>query len=132
MQWCKLFKSVSEKHAPTKTRVKNMNIPWMTPDLQQSMRDRDFHLKQAHKTNLQQHWDQYRQLRCQINQQVKINKSNYYQHIINNNKDNPAGLWKTLIISPNLENWLSYFYIQIWRSYTLSNNYTDQLRYWQP
>ena len=86
------------KHAPMKTRrVKSATkIPWMTPDLIQSMRNRDFHLKQAHKTNSNYHWEKYREVKNYINKQVKLCKSNYYQNLINVNKDNPAGLWKSL------------------------------------
>ena len=68
----------------------------MTPDLIQSMRNRDFHLKQAHKTNSNYHWEKYREVKNYINKQVKLCKSNYYQNLINVNKDNPAGLWKSL------------------------------------
>ena len=62
----------------------------MTPDLIQSMRNRDFHLKQAHKTNSNYHWEKYREVKNYINKHY-IN-----QNLINVNKDNPAGLWKSL------------------------------------
>ena len=65
-------------------------------DLIQSVRNRDFHLKQAHKTNSNYHWKKYREIKNYINKQVKLCKSNYYQNLINVNKDNPAGLWKSL------------------------------------
>ena len=71
-------------------------IPWMTPDLIESMRNRDFHLKQAHKTNSNYNWKKYRKVKIYLYKQVKLCKSNYYQNLINVNKDNPAGLWKSL------------------------------------
>ena len=71
-------------------------IPWLTPDLIESMRNRDFHLKQAHKTNSNYNWKKYRKVKIYLYKQVKLCKSNYYQNLINVNKDNPAGLWKSL------------------------------------
>ncbi len=76
-----------------KTAVK---APWMTSELLDHMRERDFHLKYAQKYNSEYHWSTYCDLKNFINQQIKICKSNYYQNLINNNRDKPAELWKTI------------------------------------
>ena len=68
----------------------------MIPELLQSMRERDHHQNKAHKTNSAYHWRKYRELKNYVTNQVKLTKSNYYQNLINSNKDNPAALWKTL------------------------------------
>ena len=96
--WCNLFSVIAEKHAPIKSRrVKCINkAPWITPELTKLMRERDFHQKQAHKTNSEYHWVKFRQLRNFINNQIKLAKSKYYRDTINADKDNPSGLWKTL------------------------------------
>ena len=60
------------------------------------MRERDFHLKHAQKYNSEYHWNTYRDLKNFINQQVKICKSNCYQNLINDNRDKPTELWKTI------------------------------------
>ena len=60
------------------------------------MHERDYHQKQAHKTNLEYHWQQFRELRNPVNNQVKLAKSKYYQDSVNANKNNPSNLWKTL------------------------------------
>ena len=60
------------------------------------MRERDYHQKQAHKTNSEYHWAKFRQLRNLVNKQIKLGKSKYYQDAVNADKDNPSGLWKTL------------------------------------
>ena len=97
-KWCDTFSESANKHAPIKTkRVKTtVKAPWMTSELLELMRERDFHLKHAKKSNSDYHWNTYRELRNFINQQVKICKSNYYQNLITSNKDNPGELWKTI------------------------------------
>ena len=60
------------------------------------MWERDYHQKQAHKTNSEYHWAKFRQLRNLVNKQIKLGKSKYYQDAVNADKDNPSGLWKTL------------------------------------
>ncbi len=78
-------------------RVKSMSkSPWITPELTELMRERDYHQKQAHKTNSEYHWQHFRQLRNHVNNQVKLAKSKYFQDSVNSNKDKPSDLWKTL------------------------------------
>ena len=96
--WCNKFSEIVDKHAPIKTRrVKcTSKSPWITPELTELMRERDYHQKHAHKTNSEYHWQQFRELRNQVNSQIKLAKSKYYQDSVNANKDNPSDLWKTL------------------------------------
>ena len=60
------------------------------------MHKRDYHQKQAHKTNLEYHRQKFRELRNLVNNQIKLAKSKYYQDSVNANKNNPSNLWKTL------------------------------------
>ena len=46
--------------------------------------------------NLEYHWQQFRELRNLVNNQIKLAKSKYYQDSVNANKDNPSNLWKAL------------------------------------
>ena len=96
--WCNKFSEIADKHAPIKTRrAKCTNkSPWITPELTELMHERDYHQKQAHKTNLEYHWQQFRELRNLVNNQVKLARSKYYQDSVNANKNNPSNLWKTL------------------------------------
>ena len=46
--WYTLFTDVANRHAPIKkTRIKGAKISWMTSDLKNAMRDRDFHHAKA-------------------------------------------------------------------------------------
>ena len=96
--WCQTFSETADKHAPIKTRrVKcTSKSPWITQELTQLMRERDYHQKQAHKTNSDYHWQKFRELRNYINNQIKLAKTKYYQDTVKANKDNPSDLWKTL------------------------------------
>ena len=59
--WNTLFTDVANKHAPIKkTRIKGAKTPWMTSDLKNAMRDRDFHHTKAIKTNSKYHWDMFK------------------------------------------------------------------------
>ena len=50
-------------------RVKSTVIaPWMTSELLNLMRERDFHLKHAQKYNSEYHWNTYRDLKNFINE----------------------------------------------------------------
>jgi hypothetical protein len=60
------------------------------------MREQDYHQKHVHKTNSEYHWQKFRELRNQVNSQIKLAKCKYYQDSVNANKDNPSDLWKTL------------------------------------
>jgi hypothetical protein len=68
-KWCDTFSESANKHAPIKTkRVKTtVKAPWMTSELLELMRERDFHLKHAQKSNSDYHWNTYRELRNFIN-----------------------------------------------------------------
>jgi hypothetical protein len=86
-------------------KVKGVNIPWMTAELSQAMQQRDHHLKKAQKNQSKIHWSAYRKYRCFVNKKVRECKSQYYENLIKENKNNPSGLWKTLheLTSPNIK-----------------------------
>ena len=95
----KTCSEAAEKHDPIKSRrVKCINKPpWITSELTELMRERDYHQKQAHKTNSEYHWAKFRQLRNLVNKQIKLGKSKYYQECRKFwSGPNPSGLWKTL------------------------------------
>ena len=50
-------------------------------------------LKKAQKTQSKTHWSAYRKYRYLVNKNLK---SQYYENLIKENKNNPSGPWKTL------------------------------------
>ncbi len=60
--WEKLFTDIADRHAPTrKLRVKGRHAPWITANLSNAMRDRDYHKRKAIKSNSEYHWKLYKQ-----------------------------------------------------------------------
>ena len=94
--WNTLFTDVANKHAPIKKiRIKGAKTPWMTSDLKNAMRDRDFNHAKAIKTNSKYHWDMFKKMKNFVNKEVKKCKAECYSDLINKNKGNPSELWKT-------------------------------------
>ena len=97
LAWNDLFFSTANKHAPIKTtRIKGFKFPWLTTELMDTMRKRDFYRKKAKKSNLQSHWVLYKKLRNLVNSEVKRCKAEYYTRLIDQNRQNQSALWKTL------------------------------------
>ena len=95
--WNLLISDIANKHAPIKKiHIKGTQTPWLTAKLKDVMRDRDYHHRKAVKSNSEFHWNMYKKLKCLVNKQVKKSKADYYLELINNNKGNSSGLWKTL------------------------------------
>ncbi len=68
-----------DKHAPLRSRrVKNRKSPWITKELRQKMRHRDSLKKKANLSNDPQIWQQYKQTRNRINNEIKEVKRNYF------------------------------------------------------
>ena len=96
--WNDLFTSVADQHAPIKqTRWKGFQAPRIISDLNQTMRDRDFHHSKVVKTKSPHHSKmKKKKLRLYVNKLVCECKSDNYQDLILKNKGNPSKLWKTL------------------------------------
>ena len=89
--WNTLFTDFANRHAPIKNnRIKVAKTPWMTSDLKNAMRDRDFHYAKAIKTNSKCHWEMYKKMKNFTNKEVKKYKAGYYSDLINKNKGNPS------------------------------------------
>ena len=70
-------------HAPIKTkRVRSGNVPWITSDLTEGMRDRDVAKRKAIKSNDNHDWAVYKRLRNTINGEVKSTKASYYANTL--------------------------------------------------
>ena len=55
--WNRLFNEVADSHARLKKRrVKGTQAPWMNNKITEAMRDRNYHLRKAQKSNSAYHW----------------------------------------------------------------------------
>ena len=97
LTWNKLFTEVADSHAPLKRRrVKGTTAPWMNNKIAEAMRDRNYHLRKAQKSNSTYHWGMYRKLRNFVNREIKSSKSNYYCNLIEESKGDFSMVWKAV------------------------------------
>ena len=68
----------------------------MTSELNQSMRDRDYHHRKAIKSQSCHDWSMYKKLKVYVNKQVAKCKSEYNLNLINEYKNNSGRLWNTV------------------------------------
>lgn len=97
LTWNKLFTEVLDSRAPLKKRrVKGTTAPWMNNKIAEAMRDRNYHLRKAQKSNSTYHWGMYRKLRNFVNREIKSSKSNYYCNLIEEGKGDSSLVWKAV------------------------------------
>ena len=66
----------------------------MNNKIAEAMRDRNYHLRKAQKSNSTYHWGMYRKLRNFVNREIKSSKSNYYCNLIEESKGDSSMVWK--------------------------------------
>ena len=90
-----IFEHLLNFHAPLKKRkVRNEYSPWITSDIKRSMEERDRMKKLASKDpNL---WPKYKILRNKVTNRIRLSVTNYFQELVNKNKNDPKKMWKTI------------------------------------
>ena len=95
--WRDIFRGVCDVHAPYKTTtVRGEKTPWATDEFIALTQERDHVKKRAEKTKDAALWSEYKTFRNCVNNLRETLKKNYYQTVINDNKNNPKGLWSIL------------------------------------
>ena len=96
-QFKNIFNSVSDVHAPIKTRkVRSTYAPWLTTDIRHEMNQRDYLKKKEVKSKSKSLFKAYKAQRNRINKLIKSAKSNYCKREIDHNKNNPKEMWKQI------------------------------------
>ena len=87
---CDMLKSAIDKHAPLKSkRVKHPDIPaWLNSDIIKAMHLRDQYKKKKNTID-------FKQQRNRVNEMVRNAKKDYFNKLIQNNKDT-ATIWKAI------------------------------------
>ena len=92
-----MFNSVSDVHAPIKTRkVRSTYAPWLTTDMRHEMNQQDYLKKKAVKSKSKSLFKAYKAKCNSINKLIKSAKSNYCKREIDHNKNNPKEMWKQI------------------------------------
>ena len=58
--------------------IRGNSLPWITPNIKNLMRARDFHKKKAAKFNSQLHWAKYKDIRNKVNSELYKAKKSYF------------------------------------------------------
>lgn len=65
------FTTVASRHVPVMTKkVRGIDCPWMNSEIKRSMRQRDYYLAKARRTNNDEDWCLYRSQRNRVPKQV--------------------------------------------------------------
>ena len=73
--------------------VRGKSSPWMTSTIRTSIKNRDFHLKKARRTNSERNLKVYRRLRNSVTNQIRSAKANYQRNLLKEEADNPKKFW---------------------------------------
>ena len=69
------------------------DCPWLTLEIKQEIRERDYYLRKARKSNTENAWSTYRQLRTSVTTAIKNSKANYNRTILRENM-NPKNFFQ--------------------------------------
>ena len=86
------------KHAPliTKKVRGNHSCAWITNAIKREIRQRDYELKKARKTNSYEDWASYRKTRSRVTCKIRSAKAKYHKNLIDENSHNTRSFWKTM------------------------------------
>ena len=91
------FVSIVDKHAPLITKkVRGLTCPWMNGSIKREIRQREFLLNKARRSNLDEDWSAYRRSRNRVTKLVRDSRSKYSRELIDENSDDPKKFWKTV------------------------------------
>lgn len=91
------FEKIVNKHAPMrKFRVKGRENPWFSPELSDSIHQRNVAWAKARKSDSASDWSIFRQLRNKCTSLIKKAKSEYYLSVTTENLNNPQKFWKVI------------------------------------
>ena len=95
--WNALFLDAANTHALIKKqRVTGINSPWMTSEISDLIRERDFYHRKARQSNSPDHWQLYKNFRNLVNQEIKASKSKYYIKLIQEGQGDSQKLWSVV------------------------------------
>ena len=95
--WKTRLLNVADSHVPPiMKKVRSQHAPWITKNIRQVMRQRDFLKKKAIKTGLKQFHDAYKKTRNHLNGIIKNTKAAYFMNTLNERENNPKEMWKTI------------------------------------
>ena len=77
-------------------KIRTNKPPWLTNELLNSQKDRDYFYRKAKRSKLQEDWLLARAHRNTVNIAIRNAKSNYIKDELTRNKSNPKKFWRTI------------------------------------
>ena len=88
---------ITEKHAPLKKRrIRKQESPWMTSEILDFIRERNFQKKKAIKYKKDDDWTEYKCLRNQVTKKIRKAKADFIVKSVEVSKGNSKQIWKSL------------------------------------
>ena len=95
--WKSKFLIVADMHAPSVTRrVRSKHAPWLTSEIKKNIYDRDFLKKKSIKTGSIHFFNAYKKGRSQLKKLIKSAKTRHYNDALNQCRNDPKTMWKTI------------------------------------
>ena len=86
-----LFIELADRHAPLMNKKVRSNhpCPWINSEIKKEIRQRDYELKKARKSNSNEDWAIYRRTRNKVINKIRSEKEKYHRNLISDNSHNP-------------------------------------------
>ena len=98
--WHEMLQFITEeadKMCPMKSfRIRNSKPCWLTNELLEQMKDRDYFYRKAKRTNDEDDWNMAKFHRNQTNFNIRRAKADYIKDQLRNNEGNSAKFWRTI------------------------------------
>ena len=92
-----IISSIIHKHAPMKQKkVRGNECKWMNSEIRQKMRERDYYLKRAKRSNNECDWSSYKRLRNSVTNMIRTSKAKFNKRLIYEQGDNPKQFWRLI------------------------------------
>ena len=78
------------------TRIGKKGSPWITPNILQQMRSRDYFKKKFHTTKDISTWNLYKKARKEVNNSLKQSKRDYFRTNLDSTKNDPNKTWNLI------------------------------------
>ena len=77
-------------------KIRNSKPCWLTSELIEQMKDRDYFYRKAKRTNIEEYWNIAKFHRNEANFNIRKAKAEYIKEQLKNNEGNSAKFWRTI------------------------------------
>ncbi|CAB4037008.1 Hypothetical predicted protein [Paramuricea clavata] len=80
----------------TEKMVRGRDCPWLTTEIKSKIKERDFFLRKARKSEMTTDWLAYKKLRNTVTQDIRRSKANYNRSLFSENINSPTQFWNQI------------------------------------